>query len=273
MVPGQKAWPLRFNRRRVAAVYDVPEVRAFLETIEESLRKPDVEVLHSGRNIITAVRLPLSGGRTIDLVIKEFRPRGLQRLRTLFGASKAARAWRGAATLAEAGLPTASPVAFIERRRRGSVERAYFIAERIVGAVEIRAFFGGLAEADLRPLLAALARTVRDGHDRGILHGDLSDGNVLAARDADGTIKLFFLDTNRVRRRKKIGDSARAKNLIRLGVPPALRTEFLTMYAGERGLRPSFARRYARAKSAFEGWLRFKKKTRLRRWARKLKLQ
>lgn len=259
--------------RCVAAVYDVPEVRAFLDTIEASLRRTDAEILHSGRNMIAAVRLPLSGGRTVDLVVKEFRPRGLQRLRTLFGASKAGRAWRGAATLAEAGLPTAAPVAFIERRRRGLVERAYFIAERIIGAVEIRSLFGDPAGADLRPLLAALARTVRAGHDRGVLHRDLSDGNVLAARDADGAIALFFLDTNRVHKRKKIGDSARAKNLIRLGVPPALRTEFLMLYAGERGLRPSFARRYTRAKSAFEGWLRFKKKTRLRRWARKLKLQ
>ncbi len=118
-----------------------------------------------------------------------------------------------------------------------------------------------------------LARELRAAHDAGLLHRDLSDGNILVERGPDGSFRLHFLDTNRVRSRRRLGGRARAKNLIRLGIPQDRRREFLSLYAGGGGPEPSFIRRYERSKAAFERWLRFKKKARLRQWARRLKLQ
>jgi hypothetical protein len=261
------------KRVRIGPAYDKPEVRAWLETVEALPGRPGAEILHRARNTVTAVRVPLADGRTLDLAVKEFSPRGLHRLRTLFGRSKAERAARGAARLLAAGLRTPAPVAVVERRRRGTVEKAWFAAERVRDAVEIRAFFRDLEGDDLGRLLAVLARELRAAHEAGLLHRDLSDGNILVECGADGAFRLHFLDTNRVRCRRRLGGRARAKNLIRLGIPQGRRREFLALYAGGVGPEPAFIRRYERSKAAFERWLRFKKKARLRQWARRLKLQ
>jgi hypothetical protein len=260
---------------RVEPAFEGPEFRAWLETVEDLPSAPGADVLHAGRNIITAARVP-SGGRVLDLVVKEFRPRGLRRLITLVGRSKAERAAWGASQLRRAGLLTPAPAAVLERRRRGSVAKAWFIAERVRGAIEIRSLFRDLEGPELRRLLAGLARDLRAAHDAGLLHRDLSDGNILVESGSDGAYRFHFLDTNRVRQRKRKGGlrrAARAKNLIRLGIPPGARREFLALYAGGAEPEEAFVRTYERSKASFEGWLRFKKKSHLRRWARKLKLQ
>lgn len=261
------------RRVRIEPAYDGPEIRAWLETVESLPAQPGAEILHRARNVVTAAGLTFADGRVLDLAVKEFRPRGLHRLRTLFGRSKAERAARGAALLSAAGLRTPAPVAVVERRRRGMVEKAWFATERVRGAVEIRSLFQDLGEADMRRLLAVLAREIRAAHEAGLLHRDLSDGNILVGRSPDGSFELHYLDTNRVRRRRRLGRRARAKNLIRLGIPESLRREFLALYAGSESPAPAFLRRYERAKAGFERWLRFKKRARLRKWARRLKLQ
>lgn len=258
--------------KELSAAHDTQELRRFLESIEAALRGEGAEVLHSGRNTVTAVRISPAGGGSLELVIKDFGLRGLQRLKTLLAPSKAAKAWRGAQALLAAGLQTPAPVAWLEARRGGTVRRALFITERAAGE-EVRGIFREWPEAELRPLLDGLARVLRAAHDSGVLHRDLSDGNVLVERRADGGYGFRFLDTNRVRRRGRIGGRARAKNLIRLGIPPALRGFFLERYAGGEGLSPAFARRYRRAKAAYERFLKFKKKAKLRRLAQKLKIQ
>jgi serine/threonine protein kinase len=260
-------------RGEIAAEYDRPEIRELLSGLDVRLAGPDAEVLHRGRNTVTALHIAAADGIIYEIAVKEFRLRGLGRLKTLLVASKGRRAWNGARALLEAGLSTAAPIAYGEVRRRGVVDRVVFLAERLTEGTEIRAFFRDRPPDALRPVLAGLARAVRSGHDRGVIHRDLSDGNVLVAGGEGGEFRFYFLDTNRVRRKRRVGGFARAKNLIRLGAPPDLRRDFLKSYAGEAGLRPSFVFFYARTKAFFEGWLRFKKKARLRRWARRLKIQ
>ncbi len=261
-------------RGEIAAEYDRPEIRGLLAGLDARLASPGAEVLHKGRNTVTALRLASADGFVREIAVKEFRLRGLTRLKTVLAASKARRAWIGARALLDAGLLTAAPIAYGEVRRRGLVLRAVFLAERLAEGTEIRVLFRD-RPADLPgPVLAGLARAVRRGHDRGVVHRDLSDGNVLVVgAGSEGEFRFYFLDTNRVRKKRRLGRFARAKNLIRLGIPPDLRRAFLSSYAGEAGLRPSFAFSYALAKAFFAGWLRFKKKMHLRRWARRLKIQ
>ncbi|MGD0781542.1 MAG: lipopolysaccharide kinase InaA family protein [Candidatus Aminicenantales bacterium] len=271
-------------RGEIAAECDRPEIRGLLAGLDARLAGPDAEVLHEGRNTVTALRLMAADGFVREVAVKDFRLRGLTRLKTVFAASKARRAWIGARALLDAGLLTAAPIAYGEIRRRGLVLRAVFLAERLTEGTEIRALFRDRPPDALRPILAGLARALRHGHDRGIVHRDLSDGNVFvlgavsagaeaAGREGGGEFRFYFLDTNRVRTMRRVGRFGRAKNLIRLGVPQDLRLDFLKAYAGEARLRPSFLFFYARSKAFFEGWLRIKKKMRLRRWARRLKIQ
>jgi hypothetical protein len=259
----------------IAPEFDRPEIRGLLGALDARLAGADAAVIHTGRNTVTVLPVAAADGRILEVAVKEFRLRGLTRLKTMIVASKARRAWAGARALLDAGMPTAAPIAYGEIRRHGFADRAVFLAGRLTEGTEIRGLFRDLPADALRPVLAALARAVRSGHDRGVLHRDLSDGNVLVAGGAGPRedFRFYFLDTNRVRRKRRIGRFARAKNLIRLGVPAELRRFFLEAYAGEAGVRPAFAFSYFRTKAFFEGWLRFKKKTRLRRWARRLKIQ
>lgn len=263
-------------RIRIETGFDGPGFRAWLETVESLPSAPEAEVLHAGRNVITAARVALEDGAVLDLVVKEFRPAGLHRMRTLVSPSKAERAARGARLLLRAGLRTPAPVAVLERRRRGTSEKAWLVTERVRGAVEIRGLFRELRGSELSRLLQGLARDLRIAHDAGLEHRDLSDGNILVGAGPGGEPIFHFLDTNRVRATARAGGlsrRARAMNLIRLGVPAEARREFLALYAGDGGPGGDFVRTYERSKAAFERWLRFKKKAKLRRWARRLKLQ
>jgi len=273
MSPDARAVQAGFFRGRIAPEYDLPAVRGLLAVIDQIPAEFAAEVLQAGRNAVTAVRLPTSEGPPLEIVVKSFGVRGWHRLKTLLVDSKARRAWTGARALVRAGLSTPAPIAYLESRKKGRIDRAFFLAARERGAEEIRGLLRRLPEAELGPLVSALARAIRGGHDAGVVHRDLSDGNVLVRRGADGSFRFLFLDTNRVKQRRRLGTLARARSLVRLGIPPALRMPFLAAYGGDQKPGALFVRWYGWSKAAFEGWLRIKKRLGLRRWAGKLKLQ
>ncbi len=250
------------------------EFEAAVLRLPDIIRDPRHEVLQRGRNLVVALSLPLGLSPSVSCVVKSFRSAGLQRLKTLFSPSKAVKAWRGAKALEAAGIETPGPLAYLERRAGGTVAESYFVARRIPTLSEIRALFQNPAPGGLRPLLSALAASVAALHRAGLLHRDLSDGNVLV-REKGGGFKFIYLDTNRVRSRRRLGASVRARNLVRLGIPPADRTFFLEKYAEARGekLSPVFVHFYKEAKLTFATWLRVKKALRLKKAARALRIQ
>ena len=258
---------------QIADAYAGPEFLSLLAEPRKLLEGSGAEVLLDGRNRVVAMKTAAGSGGTADIVIKEFRLQGINKLKSLVLPSKAAKSWRGARSLQEAGFETPAPIAFLEKRKGGFVEQSYFVAERVFGGREIRRLFRESSEETLRPLLAALAETLFRLHEKGILHRDLSDGNVLV-KEAAGAFRFIFLDTNRVRSRGHIGPAARAKNLIRLGVPPALRPFFLERYAaaGGRPLVKAFVFWYKFNKNVFSGWIKLKRVLRLKKLARWLKI-
>lgn len=260
-------------RGAILAAYDDLDFLQAISPPDKIWGRPEVRLLLDSRNRVSAVRLPLSGGKEADIVVKEFSSRGLTRLKSLVLPSKAARAWRGAIALKERGLGTASPVAYLERRKRGSVERSYFLTEEIKAAEEIRGLFRSLPPSKLQPLLRALAAHLSLCHGRGVLHRDLSDGNILVGRDEGGNFRFYFLDTNRIRLRQRLGGCSRSKNLIRLGVPAEFQDFFLREYFGEKTLRKRHRFWYKLNKRIFTGYVEAKKKLRLRKIARKLGIQ
>jgi serine/threonine protein kinase len=260
-------------RGEVSAGFDDPGFIDLLTRPEEVWARPESEILFDGRNRVGALRVILSSGMSRDLVVKEFSSRGLVRLKSLIQPSKAARAWRGARALEERGLGTASPAAYLEKRKHGRVDRSYFFASRVEGAAEVRGLFRSLREAELEPLLDALAAFLKLGHDSGILHRDLSDGNILVRRDDRDEFSFHLLDTNRIRVRSRPGGFRRAKNLIRLGVPPAYQRRFLSGYFGPGRLGRAHWLWYRLNKTVFTAYVGAKKKLKLRRIARFLRIE
>ncbi len=260
------------NRGFVAAVPDAPALAADLRDFPALLRSPSAETLHEGRNRIVAVRL--SSG--VEAVVKVFGARGFPKLKTLVLPSKGIRAWIGAVALREQGFETPGPIAAFERRRRGVAAESVFIAERVRGGREIRDIFRTGPVEILPGLIDALSPVLERLHRAGLVHRDLSDGNILVLQASPPSdFRFMFLDTNRVRRRSP-GCFGRARNLVRLGVPPGFQSRFLDRYAEAAGAgfpRKRFGFFYRAAKKSFVFWLSLKKTLRLRTLARKIGIQ
>lgn len=208
-----------------------------------------VATIHWGRNYIFAAELPTPAG-PLEVVVKQFRNQGWRRRldRRLRG-SKAARSWRVAKELLRVGLTTPRPLMWVESKAADGP--SYFIAERVRGAVEVRHFFrrlagepGGEDFPDVDPVafLARLGRLARRINDAGILHRDLSMGNILAVPGAgDDGLELHLIDFNRARTGRRLGAYRRTRDICRLPVIGAEhRAAFLGGYWGEAPPRWDF---------------------------------
>jgi len=246
----------------------------FLNALSEPLLlMKEGALLHSGRNRLAAVSLKASSGRVGEAVLKQFNPRGVDRLKTLILPSKARKAWRGAKALVQKGVPTPFPLAYLERKKAGLTAEGYYLAEKISNAQEVRHLFRSLEGRELAELLRTLAVFLKEAHNKGVLHKDLSDGNILAGSDGRGGTIFYLLDTNRVRVRKRIGLMRAAGNLVRLGIPPPGQPAFLAYYWGGRSVPRFFAFWYRLRKKWYTGLVGLKKALRLKMLVRKLGLQ
>lgn len=259
-------------RGRIHPDFNDPELVKTLAGGRALLDSPAARILLDGRNRVAALRLA-SGRGGIDAVVKEFRASGFGRLKSFFTASKALKAWRGAAACVERGIPTPLPIAYLERREKGLVAECFFISERLEGSREIRFPLRDLPPEDLCRLLSSAARFLSRCHDAGILHRDLSDGNILVSAAPGGGFLFSLIDTNRIRVRRKIPAMRRMKNLIRLGIHPRYRDFFLKEYMG--GRRPGlFAGLWYRCcKKAYARHVALKKALGLRKLAKRLGIQ
>jgi serine/threonine protein kinase len=254
-----------------------PDFRSprFIESLFDCgslLSHPSCELLLESRNRVGKISLPLTDLRSRTIVIKEFRTQGIDRLKSAFLPSKARKAWRGAGALYNRRLNTPCPIAFLEKRKGLFVDESYFISEAVEDVLEIRYLFPSLPEERLKKLLAAVAGDMRLSHEEGIHHRDLSDGNILVGEDKED-YRLFFIDTNRIRLRRRIGIWRRVKSLIRLGIPRDFQRFFLEQYCRTGRLPGKIWLWYRFNKASFTWYIEVKKKLHLRQIARKLKIQ
>jgi len=248
----------------------------FIEAISDShrlLRQPHCQILLETRNRVGVVRLKLQNEKEAEVVIKEFKTQGVNKLKSFFLPSKASKAWKGAVALVERGINTPFPVACLEKRKGGFLDQSFYLAERIREAREIRSLFLNTSAGQIRPLLESLARYLSFCHGRGMLHRDLSDGNILVNTEKEGKFRFYFIDTNRIRFPKKIGLLKRIKNLTRLGIPPPFQPFFLEQYLGSHRFYPLLRLWYRMNKKIYTWFVAFKRKLKLRQLAQKLKIQ
>jgi hypothetical protein len=99
---------------RILSDYDEPKIVEALKDCDAQLK--EARILEDSRNKVGVVALPVKDGRTIELVIKEFRTQGVNKWKSLVLPSKAQKAWRGSLALVERGFLTPLPVAYLERK-------------------------------------------------------------------------------------------------------------------------------------------------------------
>jgi serine/threonine protein kinase len=201
----------------------------------------------------------------VDIVVKEFFTRGLKRMKTLFLPSKAQKAWWGGVALFKQDIPTPVPVAYLESSRSPFIKESCYLTVLEKGVDEIRYLFRQLSPRELHSLVQTLAHQLKMCHEMGILHRDLSDGNILVRKNAQGEFTFYLIDTNRIRLRKRLGRWQKIRNLTRLGVPREYQQRFLQAYSGSDRLRKGDWFWYRFTKKAYTWQINLKKRLPLRR--------
>jgi hypothetical protein len=132
----------------------------------------------------------------LDLAVKWNHPRGLraavaERLR----GSRAARAVRGAARLADLAIAHPETLAIAERTSVLRIDESFLITAFVIGSTPLPACMPALLETPTRRRAVAreIGRVVGTLHAAGLDHGDLKHSNLLVT--ADDRIALLDLDS------------------------------------------------------------------------------
>jgi len=186
------------------------------------------KISFGGRAGVLGVRM---GGRTA--CVKLFYDERLQtRFRVMLGLSKGRRAYHNGVRLGQAGVSCPRMLGYAERRPFGP---ALIVTELAEDAMRFDLW--ALEHGVPRATVIALARFVRDLHDRGIWHTDLSPRNILIRR-SDPAGGFLLLDYEDARFGPQVGRHMRLKNLHHLHervvgyLPLRDRLRFLHAYAG-----------------------------------------
>jgi len=152
---------------------------------------------------------------------------------TFFRHSKARRAYENALEVISRGFDTPAPIAYIEIKKSGLLEKSYFVSLQCPYTRMFREFEGDSGISGREDILQAAGALVAALHDAEILHLDLSVGNILFEKDETG-IHFSLVDMNRMKFRK-IGQEAGCKNFERLRGDSAFFRVLADSYAKARG--------------------------------------
>jgi tRNA A-37 threonylcarbamoyl transferase component Bud32 len=166
-----------------------------------------------------------------------------KRLEQWLGPSRNRRSWRMAHMLLNRGLPTAQPMAVVERYLVGVLRvDSVSVTDFIAGAADLETFLtrdvaaldGTMQRRVKDRLIGSLAALLKLFHERGFVHRDLKAPNLLVSWDApyDGRPSLTFIDMDGISHVRRPSAAQRRRALVRLCAsllvsPPCSRTDRL----------------------------------------------
>ena len=170
-----------------------------------------------------------------NIIVKRYRkPNYINRFAYAYiRPSKAKRAYEYALKLRDLGVNSPEPIAYLEEKEVGLLGYAYFVSIFETEFTEVREIMEGFKENDA--LLNDLALYIADFHSKGVLHLDMSPGNILSKKIGD---KYFFtlIDINRMQFLPVIPNEKRYKSFKRLTVFEHILTLMAKVYAKAAGL-------------------------------------
>jgi hypothetical protein len=197
-----------------------------LADLDGLLNDPKCRIVKDERKIKVA-RITVSiAGEIRSLYLKRYNAFSLRyKLLSPFFRSGALRALNGASVLREVGIASATPLAGVEDRVFGILQRSFFVTEEIAGAKTVDAYWvedlrnrqGRAGFKGRRLFLSELAALFHTLHARRTYHNDLKDANIMALPgDKSETTKFFLLDLEGVRRCHHLSRRRKVKNLIQI---------------------------------------------------------
>lgn len=135
----------------------------------------------------------------LQLNVKSYkRPIFINRIAyTFFRKSKACRAFENATRIIELGFDTAEPVAFIETYSCGLLANSYFVSIHCPYTRNFREFADKSDISGREEIPVSFGRYAARMHKAGILHKDLSIGNILFEQESED-VKFCLVDLNRM---------------------------------------------------------------------------
>jgi len=193
------------------------------------------ELVYAGRN-----QLKCYSVEGYDIIVKRYKvPHLINRIAyTFFRPSKAKRAYEYALKLLDLGVNTPAPIAYIEQKSFGLLNHGYFISIYEKDYTDIRPLMTGVQTNDA--LLQELAIYIAEFHNKGVLHFDMSPGNILY-KEVDHHFQFSLIDINRMQFLPKISDEKRFKSFKQLSDNKAVLTRIAQLYASASKLNETEA--------------------------------
>lgn len=164
---------------------------------------PKQAILRKARNAIWTIPDPRDPAK--KLVIKQpVRMHLHKKLLDQFKPSKGLRSWNGASELLRRGVETARPVAYFEKTDDKTLTQNYYICEYVEADFSVRDIFSAFAAGETsyqgisqKEAYNQLADYLSAMHGHGVFFRDLSGGNILVKKAADGKLAFSLIDTGR----------------------------------------------------------------------------
>lgn len=190
-----------------------------------SLFEKEGELVYTARN-----QLKYFAVEGYDIIIKRYKiPHFINRIAyTFFRPSKAKRAYEYALKLLQLSVDSPAPIAYIEQYKCGLLTHGYFISIYEKDHSVIRDLMAGTQKDEA--LLKELSLYIADLHSKGVLHLDMSPGNILYKKKENG-IHFTLIDINRMQFLPSITTTQRYKSLKRLSENEEVLTKVAKIYA------------------------------------------
>lgn len=199
-------------------------LRSFIENIPDKFDKEGI-LVYEARNQLKKYEV-----EGYNVIVKRYKkPHFINQVAYSFvRPSKAKRAYDYALKLLELGLDTPAPIAYIEASKGGLLNRGYFISIYEKEYTDIRELmFGNQKDA---VLLTELAKYIAQIHTKGVLHLDMSPGNILYKKVGD-TYYFTLIDINRMQFLPTVSTEKRYSSFKRISSNEEVLTELAKAYA------------------------------------------
>jgi len=189
-----------------------------------------------GRHALAYRTIPL-GASDVPVAIKSF-SRGSWFKDRYFArhGSKARRSFDTAVRLAERGVGTPTPIAYLDQWEDGRLLASFYLCRYEKDISSFRDELNRLYAEDplcrrIMTLMETVALAIADMHDAGVCHRDLGNQNILLRREGDETWKdVCFIDLNRAHLAEKLTLKQRARDISRIDLPSDFLRVFKCMY-------------------------------------------